>query len=107
MTISTNVGNGESTLFWTDCWLQGRKIADLAPLLFAAVPQARRKHRTVQQTFQNHIWTADIQGVVTIEIIVQYIQLWELLLDFQLQPEVEDTHFWRLSAKEKYSAKSG
>jgi hypothetical protein len=42
MAISTNVGNGESTLFWTDCWLQGRKIADLTPLLFAAIPQARR-----------------------------------------------------------------
>jgi hypothetical protein len=81
MAISTDVGNGESTLFWTDRWLQGRKIADLAPLLFAAIPQARRKRRTVQQALQNHAWTADIQGVVTIEIIVEYIQLWELLLD--------------------------
>jgi hypothetical protein len=60
----------------------------------------------VQQAFQNHGWTADIQGVVTIEIIVEYIQLWELLLDIQLQPKVEDTHFWRLSANGKYSAKS-
>jgi hypothetical protein len=60
----------------------------------------------VQQAFQNHAWTADIQGVVTIEIVVEYIQLWELL-DIQLQPEVEDTHFWRLSANGKYSAKSG
>jgi hypothetical protein len=105
--ISTNVGKGESTVFWTDCWLQGRKIAGLAPLLFAAIPQARRKRYTVQQAFQNHTWTADIQGVVTIEIIVEYIQMWELLLDIQLQPEVEDTHVWRLSANGKYSAKSG
>jgi hypothetical protein len=61
----------------------------------------------VQQAFQNHAWTADIQGVVTIEIIVEYIQLWELLLDIQLQPKVEDAHFWRSTASEKYSAKSG
>jgi hypothetical protein len=107
MSISTNVGNGESTLFWTGCWLQGRKIKDLAPLLFAAIPQARRKRCIVQQAFQNHTWTANIQGVVTIEIIVEYIQLWELLLDIQLQPEVEDTHFWRLSTNEKYSTKLG
>jgi hypothetical protein len=106
MTTGTNVGNGERTLFWTDRWLQGRKIADLAPLLFAAIPQAWIKHRTVQQTFQNHVWIADVQGVVTIKIIVEYIQLWELLLDIQLKPEVEDTHFWRLSASGKYSAKS-
>jgi hypothetical protein len=107
MAISINVGNGENTLFSTDRWLQGRKIVDLTPLLFVAIPQARRKSCTVQQAFQNHAWTADIQGVVTIEIIVEYIQLWELLLDIQLQPEVEDTHFWRLSANGKYSAKSG
>jgi hypothetical protein len=56
----------------------------------------------VQQAFQNHAWTADIQGVVTIEIIIEYIQLWELLLDIPLQPEVEDTHVWRLSANGKY-----
>jgi hypothetical protein len=70
-----------------------KKIADLAPLLFAAIPQARRKRRTLQQALQNRAWTADIQGVVTIEIIVEFIQLWELLLVTQLQPEVEDTHF--------------
>jgi hypothetical protein len=40
--INIDVGNGESTLFWTDRWLQGRKIADLAPLIFAAIPQARK-----------------------------------------------------------------
>jgi hypothetical protein len=107
MAISTDVGNGESTLFWTDRWQQGRKIADLASLLFAAIPQARRKRRTVQQAFQNHAWTADIQGVVTIEIIVEYIQLWELLLDIQLQTEVEDTHFWRLSVEVVYDTSPG
>jgi hypothetical protein len=48
MAISTDVGNGESTLFWTDGWLQGRKIEDLAPLLFVVIPQTRRKHHTVQ-----------------------------------------------------------
>jgi hypothetical protein len=75
MAISTDVGNGESTLFWTDRWLHGRKIADLAPLLFATIPQAKRKRRTVQQALQNHAWTADIQGVVTIKIIVECIHL--------------------------------
>jgi hypothetical protein len=36
-TIYSEVGDGATTLFWTDKWLHGRCIADGAPRLFAAV----------------------------------------------------------------------
>jgi hypothetical protein len=39
-------------------------------------------------------------------ISVEYIQVWDLLLEVQLQPEVEDIHKWRLAASGQYSAKS-
>jgi hypothetical protein len=39
-------------------------------------------------------------------IITDFIQLWGLLDDFQLQPELDDSHTWRLAANGKYSAKS-
>jgi hypothetical protein len=39
-------------------------------------------------------------------INVDYIQVWDLLLEVQLQPEVEDIHKWRLAASGQYSAKS-
>jgi hypothetical protein len=54
----------------------------------------------------NHAWTLDIQGALTIGIIVDYIQVWDLLFDFQLQPEVKDSHIWRLAANGQYLAKS-
>ena len=31
MAIISDVGNGENTLFWTDRWLHGHCIKDLAP----------------------------------------------------------------------------
>jgi hypothetical protein len=34
------------------------------------------------------------------------IQVCDLLLEVQLQPEVEDTHKWRLVASGQYSVKS-
>jgi hypothetical protein len=39
-------------------------------------------------------------------VLVEFVQLCDLLMDFQLQPEVEDRHILRLSSNGKYSAKS-
>ena len=33
------VGDGESTLFWTDNWIKGSSIRTLAPAVLAAVPR--------------------------------------------------------------------
>lgn len=35
------LGDGKSTLFWTDRWIQGESIRSIAPALFAAVPKSR------------------------------------------------------------------
>jgi hypothetical protein len=75
--------------------------------LFAVIPPARRKKCTVKEAFTNHDWVADIQGALTLDIITEYIQLWNLVHGFQLQPEVHDSHYWRLSSSGQYSAKSG
>jgi hypothetical protein len=95
-----------STLFWTDRWLQGRSIAEIVPLRYAMVPERKREKRTVQEALPGHMWAFDIQGALTMGIIVEYIQLWDLLLEVQLQPEVDGTHKWRLAASGQYSAKS-
>jgi hypothetical protein len=33
--MQTEIGDGTNTLFWSDCWLHGQRIADLAPRLLA------------------------------------------------------------------------
>jgi hypothetical protein len=101
----TEVGNGAGTLFWTDRWLRGQRLADLAPL-FAAILQRKRQQRMVETALQNHAWVSDIQGNLTIDIIVDYIQLWGLINELQLLPEVDDAHKWRLDSAGQYSSKS-
>lgn len=104
--VNSIVGDGANTIFWTDRWLHGQCIADLAPRLFGAIPKRRVKQRTVQDALTNQAWISDIQGARTVGVLVEFLQLWDLLMDFQLQPEVEDRHIWRLSSNGQYSAKS-
>jgi hypothetical protein len=60
----------------------------------------------VKEALMNRAWISYIQGALTIEIIAEYIQFWDLLYEFQLQPDVENSHIWRLSTGGQYSAKS-
>jgi hypothetical protein len=39
-------------------------------------------------------------------VIVEYLNLWDFLSDFYLQPDVEDRHIWWLSPNGQYSAKT-
>jgi hypothetical protein len=59
----------------------------------------------VQEALPSHTRASDIQGALTMGIIIEYIQVWDLLLEVQLQPKVDDTHKWRLAASGQYSAK--
>jgi len=41
-----------------------------------------------------------------VEVLLEYLQLWELLEGLELQPEVEDTHIWQFSTSGNFSTKS-
>jgi hypothetical protein len=42
-------------------------------------------------------WISDIQGALTVGVIVDYLHLWNTLHDVLLQPGVSDSHFWRFA----------
>jgi hypothetical protein len=79
--LISEVGNGINTMFWTDKW-----IPDIAPRLFSIVPKRITNRRTVQQALLNRRWIADIKGALTVEAIVDYLHLWNILAYFVLQP---------------------
>jgi hypothetical protein len=39
----------------------------------------------------------DIQGAITIGVLVEYLQVWEILQSVQLQHGVQDIYFWRFT----------
>ena len=73
--LKTEVGDGSRTLFWTDRWIHGQCIADLAPRLFAIIPRYKVQRRTVQEGLTNRTWVLDIQGALSVGAIIDYLQL--------------------------------
>ena len=98
------IGDGKKASFWSSSWLDGKPPKDMAPLVFKA---SRRKNRTVHDALTEHTWVADIAvEAFTAEHIGQFVQLWDLISDIQLSPDIEDSIIWTLSPNGCYSASS-
>jgi hypothetical protein len=50
-------------------------------------------------------WTKDIQGELSIEALMEYLELWDIISDVELHGGIQDKHIWRLSASREYTAK--
>ena len=105
MAVTSEVGNGKNTLFWTDRWLHGQRLDQLVPHLYGAIA-SRAKKRTVSEALTNRQWVSDIRGALSVAVLSEYLGLWELLSEIWLQPEIEDLHIWKFSATGQYSTKS-
>ncbi|KAG2538450.1 hypothetical protein PVAP13_9NG381214 [Panicum virgatum] len=67
--VSVQIGDGKGTLFWSDRWLQGKSVQELAPCLFNAVGSRVVAKRTVAQGLANDSWVRDIKGALTVQIL--------------------------------------
>lgn len=99
------MGNGNSTLFWSDEWINGSSVLYLAPSIFASVSTRTRGRRTVAEALANNSWVNDIQGGLSWQSIMEFLKLWDCVQDIVLS-EHEDQHIWRLESDGCYSSKS-
>lgn len=70
------------------------------------MPRAKAKSRTVASGLVDRAWVSDIVGARTVQVILQYLELWDQLLEVQLLPGVPDSIFWRWASDHKYSTAS-
>lgn len=54
ISVITEVGDGTSTAFWTDRWIHGQCIVDLAPDLMQFVRKRGWRNLTVSQAMENN-----------------------------------------------------
>jgi len=95
----------KNTCFWTDCWVLGQSLKQTLPHLFNAIAIRARK-RTVYDAITGGRWISDIRGALSVQVMIEYLHLWELLYNVELQPEVEDIHIWKFTTSGVYSTKS-
>lgn len=43
---------------------------------------------------------------LSVDVIVELLELWDIISEVELQPGVEDSHIWRFSLCGQYTAKS-
>ncbi|XP_039855235.1 uncharacterized protein LOC120713315 [Panicum virgatum] len=110
VSVVTSVGNGENTLFWSDRWLHGCSIENLAPNVFKCIPARLKKARTVKDALHELTWVSDIRGALGWQGLVEYLDLWDVLTDVILHVLVvnttDDTHHWKFEASGNFSSKS-
>lgn len=73
VSVVTRVGNGTDTLFWSDRWLHGCSIQDLAPQVVACVPPKVVRSLTVAEALYHNSWPRDVGGALSAE---GYIELY-------------------------------
>lgn len=81
-------------------------IAEWCPTLIKLIPKRAMKHRTLAQGLINRSWVEDITGALSVQVLVEYLQLWDLVDGLELQANTPDQHIWRLNSQGTYSSKS-
>ena len=101
----TMIGNGQTIAFWTDRWIQGKAVKDIAPALLEFVSRRDIKETTVAAAMESRSWIRQITGGITVPAIMEYLRLWDILSTITLG-EGEDKLIWCWRADGAYSSKS-
>jgi hypothetical protein len=67
------------TAFWKDRWLNGKKIKDIAPAVYAMIPKRIINTRKVKEAMLNLRWVTNFQGALAVPVLVKYFDLYQVV----------------------------
>lgn len=70
----SDIGDGANTLFRSDRLLQDQCAVDIIPCLHAIIPKRISRKHTVQEALTNHAWISNIQGQLTVGILIEFLR---------------------------------
>jgi hypothetical protein len=104
LSVFTLLGNGATTLFWSDRWVYGSTIQDIVPEVVRMVGRRAFSSRTVAQALDNWLCVSDIKCPLFLRGIQQYL-LWDTLRGVLLSQDT-DKHVWMHTSSGQFSSKS-
>lgn len=87
-------GDGSLIIFWEDRWLNGMLVEEIAPLIYASIPQRAKEARMLNDALSTGSWANDVRPSLNFESLQQYLNLWQRVNDFQLQDGTPDMLSW-------------
>ncbi|XP_073357774.1 uncharacterized protein [Aegilops tauschii subsp. strangulata] len=100
---SWHLGDGRTCRFWSDHWLDGQAIPEIAPALTSLIPRRRRRRTLLCEGLTNNAWIGDIHGTLGPLAVVEYVNLWRKLQQFSLTNQ-PDRIAWKWTTNGLYSA---
>ena len=79
---------------------------DIAPCLCDVVDPRIQKARTVADGLQNDRWIRDISGALTVQVLLDYLLIWDLTRDVTLRPGITDRLLWKWTSDQTFSTAS-
>lgn len=97
------VGNGSKVCFWTDHWLEGKSLQEIAPSIFKL---AKRKKNCLRVELQDNHWLSMLNPITTVEQIDELVQLGGKLQNVALLQDRDDDILWKWNENGQCSTKS-
>jgi hypothetical protein len=99
------IGNGKRALLWEASWINGSIPKDIAPLIFDL---SKTKRCAVAKTLEEDLWISQInyQNGLSIDHLIQFTKLWEMVQEVHLDPNTMDSILWKFTNDGSYSSKT-
>lgn len=106
-TVLIKVGKGDRVLFWTDRWIHGFAVSDIAPRLVERVDTRTKNKRTVAEALLDKKKGAlDFDPVTSFMSLLQEMHLRHAITTVHRSNAVEDEFTWPADPTGMYTTKS-
>jgi len=98
------VKNSRKASFWNSSWMKGTTLSSLFALLYS---HSKSKNLTVAAAMEDDHWIADIDHNLTAPLIDDFVNLFTMLREAELNLNTEDLDSitWRYTANSEYSSR--
>jgi hypothetical protein len=104
--VSVEINDGCSVLFWRDRWIDGESLETRAPNLCQTVPARICNSRIAHDALQGQRWVKDIRGGLSVQAILDYLHTWETEMEGRSPNDQPHVFRWKWSSNGQYSAAS-